>query len=252
MQRVSASATQYFGGLSLTPPFYRYVFQEELGGEEWTPHLQGLIHNKNQVALSTLKAWNPRIHWEATRDIKSSIKYCSDPEKRAPQGRLWSDGFNLPDPDDDGIIKYDNLYTWQKDLVQELKEEADRRRITWYYDEIGGSGKTEISKYIMSTCPCSHFFSGGNFKDMSHMIVKCSWKPKNVIINLPRTADGKVSYGALEAIKDGLIQSGKYEGGYKIYKPPHVIVMANFLPQLDALSLDRWDIRHLRYNVRTV
>lgn len=204
------------------------------------------------MALSTLKAWNPRIHWEPTRDIKSSIKYCSDPEKRAPQGRVWSAGFNLPDTDDDGILKEDALYQWQRELVAELREAPDRRTITWFFDEIGGSGKTEISKFIMSTFPCSHFFSGGNFKDMSHAIVKSSWKPKVVLVNLPRTADGKVSYGALEAIKDGLIQSGKYEGGFKIYAPPHVIVMANFLPDLQALSIDRWDIRHLRYNERTV
>lgn len=69
--------------------------------------------------------------------------------------------------------------------------------------------------------------------------------PKIVIINLPRTTEGHVSYASIESLKDGLIQSGKYEGGFRMYKPPHVIIFANFLPTLEALSLDRWSITYL-------
>lgn len=228
---------------------YRYVFQEELGGEEWTPHLQGVIHNKTQVALATIKAWNPRIHWEASRSIFNSVKYCSDPEKRAPLGRVWSSGFDLPEQDDDDILKPDQFYEWQRALLEEVKEKPNARTITWYYDGTGGSGKTAICKYLVNKFPSTLFFSGGKFSDIAYQIVRSSFKPRVVLINLPRTSEGKLSYGALEAIKDGLISSGKYEGGFRTFPPPHVIVMANFRPDEAALSLDRWDIRSLHNNV---
>jgi len=197
------------------------------------------------VALSTLKTWNPRIHWEATRDIKSSIKYCSDPEKRAPQGRIWSSGFSVAPDIPPYIIKPDQFYQWQTDLLQELAQEPHDRTIVWYCDEPGGSGKTALSKYILATVPSCLFFSGGNFRDISHAVIKSSYDPTVIIMNLPRSSEGKISYGAIESMKDGLIQSGKYEGGTRMYKPPHVIIMANFMPELSQLSLDRWQIRHI-------
>lgn len=227
--------------------FYRYVFQEELG-ENATPHLQGLINNKCQVALSTLKSWNPRIHWEATRDIKSSIKYCSDPAKRKEAGRIWSFGFTLPDQPNLFLLDEVDLFAWQRALLEEIRQEPDERRITWYSDEQGGSGKTAFCKFALSTVPRCLFFSGGNFRDISHVVCKSKFDPRVVVLNLPRSSEGKVSYAAIEAIKDGIIQSGKYEGGFKMYAPPHLIVMANFLPDLTQLSIDRWDIRQLHFH----
>lgn len=253
MQRVRGprpSDFYYRSGPSRDPSFIsRYVFQEELGGEEWTPHLQGVIHNKTQVALATLKSWNPRIHWESSRSIYNSVKYCSDPEKRAPQGRIWSSGFNLPSQEEDDTLKPENFYAWQTALHAELQEKPDPRRITWYYDGKGGSGKTAFCKWAVQKFPSTHFFSGGKFTDISYQIIKSTSAPRLVIINLPRTSEGKISYGALEAIKDGLISSGKYEGGFRSFPPPHVVVMANFRPDENALSLDRWDIRSLHMNV---
>lgn len=230
-------------GLSLTPYLSRYVFQEEVGASG-TPHLQGLIHNKNQVALSTLKGWNLRVHWEATRDIKSSITYCSDPAKRAPGGRIWNEGFTLKTAPTHILDEVD-LFDWQKELVQELRQDADERSIIWYCDRVGGSGKTALAKFILTHIHRAMFFSGGRFGDMAHAIIKSKFDPSTIVINLPRTSEGKVSYAAVEAMKDGIIQSGKYEGGWRLYPPPHVVVFANWMPQEDALSADRWTIREL-------
>jgi len=49
----------------------------------------------------------------------------------------------------------------------------------------------------------------------------------------------------MEAIKNGLVTNTKYQGGTTINQRPHLIVMANFLPQVSRLSIDRWDIREL-------
>lgn len=208
-----------------------------------------MVHNKHQVALAGLKAWNPRLHWEPSRSIHNSVAYCTDPEKRAPQGRLWVEGFTVTSDPPAFVIKPTEFYAWQTALIQELQGPPHPRRITWYLDELGGSGKTAISKYITTTLPGALFFSGGSFRDISHAVIKSSFDPKVVVVNLPRSCEGKISYGALEAIKDGIIQSGKYEGGTRIYAPPHLIVMANFMPDMKQLSLDRWEIRELRENI---
>ena len=53
---------------------------------------------------------------------------------------------------------------------------------------------------------------------------------------------GAVSYNAIEQLKDGLVFSSKYEGGVKMFNPPHVIIFANWLPDVKTLSEDRWNI----------
>lgn len=197
--------------------------------------------------MSTLKVWNPRIHWEHTRDIKSSVAYCSDPQKRAPNGRVWSAGFTIP-TEDLHILDFADLFPWQRDLVNDLREPADDRSILWYCDRLGGSGKTALAKHIIRNIPHAMFFSGGKFTDMAHQVVRSKFDPSVVVVNLPRTSEGKLSYAAMEAIKDGLLQSGKYEGGWRLYPPPHVVVFSNFMPEEDKLSADRWKIRELENN----
>lgn len=142
------------------------------------------------------------------------------------------------------------MFTWQRELAAELETPPDPRQIIWYYDRIGGSGKTEMAKYILATYDSSVFLSGGAFKDVSYQIIKAKKNPTVVVINLPRSSDGKVSYASMEACKDGLIQSGKYEGGHRLFPNPHVIVFANFEPDYNALSADRWEVRQLDNNRR--
>lgn len=83
---------------------------------------------------------------------------------------------------------------------------------------------------------------------MLHQIVKAKFDPSIVIINLSRQAEGAFSYASVEAIKDGLCFSGKYEGGTRLFARPHIVVFSNWYPDITKLSIDRWDIRHLLNN----
>ncbi len=60
----------------------KYIYQEKIGEENNTPHLQGVVCFKNPVWFGTMKRIDSRIHWEACKDLKASIKYCSKPETR--------------------------------------------------------------------------------------------------------------------------------------------------------------------------
>jgi len=243
------SDTPFLTGVITHPLFchYRYAIQEEVG-EQGTPHLQGFVHYKNAIAMSTLKAWNPRLHLEPARSIACSVAYCTDKAKRKPNGRVWTLGFSIPSAPQVDPISIADMYTWQRELAAEMETPPDERTIIWYFDQVGGSGKTEMAKYLLVTYPSSIFLSGGAFKDISYQIIKAKQDPNLIIINLPRTSEGKVSYASLEAAKDGLIQSGKYEGGYRLYPQPHVVVFANFEPDYGSLSADRWEVRHLANN----
>ena len=42
-----------------------------------------------------------------------------------------------------------------------------------------------------------------------------------------------------------MIYSPKYEGGYKLFNSPHIIVFANMAPQYERLSKDRWKVRNI-------
>ena len=221
-----------------------YVVQEETG-EAGNRHLQGYAHWKSQIAFSTVRQLNPRAHWERARSVAHAVAYCSNPEKRT--GRIWSTGFSV-DTRDLRVILEPNLYQWQRDLLQELRGEPHMRKVIWYCDQQGGCGKTAFARFLIKNVPHTMFVSTGSAKDIGYQILKSSWSPETVVFNLPRSAEQGMSYSAVESLKDGIIFSGKYEGGAKIFPPPHVIIFANFLPDLTKLSQDRWDIRTLLNN----
>ena len=227
--------------------YYSYVFQEERG-ENGTPHLQGFLHYKQPVALSTIKAWNPRLHLEQTRSVTQSVAYCSDPTKR--HGQLWTHGYHVPSQDRTYVLDPGDLFEWQRNLHGELSLPSDDdRKIIWYVDLDGGSGKTAMARFILANFgERALYLCGGSTKDILHQVVKHKRDPEVILFNLARSQEGKLAYNALETIKDGLVQSGKYEGGMRMFAPPHVIVFANWMPDVAALSQDRWTIRTLRNN----
>ena len=63
-----------------------------------------------------------------------------------------------------------------------------------------------------------------------------------VVFDLPRNNGNKVSYSALEAIKNGLICNTKYETGNKLFNPPHILIFANDEPEWEAMSDDRFKV----------
>jgi len=185
------------------------------------------------------------MHLERSRDIHLSLQYCTNHEKRS--GRLFTAGFSISQEQID-VIQEDQLHEWQRELVTELGTVPDRRRIIWYTDTEGGTGKTELCRYIILRLKQVLFLTSASGKDLIHQVIKAKKDPKIVLFNLSRQTEGAFSYASVESIKDGLVFSGKYEGGMRIFQRPHVVIFANWLPDYTKLSLDRWDVRHLLAN----
>jgi len=67
--------------------------------------------------------------------------------------------------------------------------------------------------------------NNGAFNDIAMALPN---DPKIVIFNFSRGLEERVNYNAIEAVKDGLIFSGKYESKTKIFNSPHVVIFCNF------------------------
>lgn len=215
----------------------RYVFQEETG-ENGTPHLQGSISLSKKARITELKKIDERIHWEATKNVKAADAYACKEKTRT--GKVYSHEKKK------AFIrtksKFDDIKP-RDDILEIITKEPDNRTINWIWSEEGGVGKTSTCAYIQ------HNYEGvcianGKGTDIKNSIVQHLEENDLdiLIINVPRCNENHVSYAAIEEIKDGLIYSGKYEGGFANIEHPHVIVISNFHPDTSKLSEDRWNI----------
>ncbi len=81
----------------------------------------------------------------------------------------------------------------------------------------------------------------GKRNDIAYQVVK-NGTCKIALYDIPRTHMDYVSYEAIEMVKNGLVTTGKYEGGTICFNTPHVICFANAPPDVEKLSKDRWAI----------
>lgn len=213
-----------------------YIFQEEKG-ESGTIHLQGIIKLKRKQRITELKKWNNKIHWETTKSISGSIAYCQKTSSRC--GKIYSRGITISD---NSIIKVEEPYGWQLDVISLIESVPDKRKIHWFWEPNGNMGKSSLCKYLV--VKYNALILSGKASDMFHAISKA----KNrhiIIIDCPRSNFDYINYGALEQIKNGLIFSGKYDSSHIVFNTPHIIVFANEEPNYNSMSADRWDVRRI-------
>ncbi len=208
-------------------------------GEQGTPHLQGYVEFKTKCRPFS-KFDNVRIHWEKCKGNRAqNTDYCSK-----DNDIIFTLG--MPKP----IKVIDTLRPWQHEIEIIMLSEPDDRTIHWYWDREGNIGKTAFMKYCVvkhNAIPCV----GGKFADIMNLVFNCDLDKSNTtIFNIPRGHRECLSYSSLEAIKDGMIVNTKYETGFKVFNPPHVIVFANFPPDEKQLSRDRWHIVNLKEHIR--
>lgn len=208
-----------------------FVFQEEIG-ESGTPHLQGSCCFRDRKRLTALKQIDPTIHWEVTKSINASLEYCTKYESCT--GRQWI--YNIKTPP---RIELEEPYGWQLNVLNIIKQKPDKRTIHWFWEKTGGVGKTSLAKYLVVKHDA--IVVTGKSNDMFHAIAKKK-HPIIVVVDVPRSTQDYVNYGAIEMIKNGLIFSGKFDSCQLVFNSPHVIVFANEKPDISKMSSDRWNI----------
>lgn len=223
---------------------FSYVFQEETG-KAGTPHLQGCVKFDSGKSFKTVKKMlGDKAHLEICRDWKDSVKYCSKTETRT--GRVYT---NMRI---EGVK--DPLETLQRNKMQEAiieihNSDREDRKIIWFYDEVGNCGKTTIAKHLCIKYPREVLYLSGKSGDCKYAVTTFLDDEKNnlktVLFDYTRSQEDYISYEVLESIKNGIFFNNKYESKMIVFDNPHVIVLANFIPKLEALSRDRWIV----YNV---
>lgn len=211
---------------------YMYCFQEEKS-ESGTPHLQGVLSLKKKMRYTEF-GLPKQIHWEKVINVNSAYLYCSDVKKR--HGEIHTKNYEVN-------IKFNiELKPWMEELISKLTDEPNDREILWVYSSKGGVGKTTFCKYMLCNYSCL-YLSKGNYRDLINMVYKSDMTNNNIVlIDIPRNSGNRISYSAVEAIKNGLIMNSKYETGFKMFTPPHICIFSNDEPQYELLSEDRWNV----------
>jgi len=124
---------------------------------------------------------------------------------------------------------------WQSELFDKLETVPDPRTITWYYDRVGNKGKSYFARNYKGS---NYYVTGGKAADIFY-----GYEYQSVIFfDLARMKQDIVQYDVMEAFKNGQFYSTKYESKLVRFNIPHVVVFANFHPNLEMLSADRWSI----------
>lgn len=231
----------------LTQSTVKFVVGKEVGSKTGTKHLQGYAYFKNPHRLVACKKINDKAHWEIAKGSpKDNLSYCTKEDSEAVVV-----GFDVEKTFQDKLK--DRIYLkfldvkwkpWQAKIIELVNSEADSRTINWVYDKVGNSGKSYLTKYLALTHEI--IIADGKkdniFNQVNRKLNEEEKEFKIVVLDIPRSSEGYINYGVLEQLKNGLIYSGKYEGGICLFDDVHVIVFANFLPELEQFSLDRWNI----------
>jgi len=218
----------------------KYIVAKELG-EEKTPHLQMYFKFNSARRFSTMKRIFVRSHIEKARGSdKQNYEYCSKEGDFITNLDFRTFKEKVADL---CLQEYkDTIWkSWQRDIL-EIKN--DQRTINWYYEGTGNVGKSYLCKYLALTR--NAIICEGKKTDIFCQVstmLDNEKLPELIICDIPRTAIDYINYGALEQLKNGMLYSGKYEGGRCIFPPPLVICFANTPPNLTALSTDRWNVK---------
>lgn len=134
---------------------------------------------------------------------------------------------------------------WQLDLQSLLSEEPDDRIVFFIVDESGNQGKTWFAKSYCKEYSDAQYLEPSKKADMAYALQD---ELRVLFINITRSTSGEKAdylYSFIEAVKDGMVFSPKYESRTKYYGNVHVVVMMNEKPNMSLLSQDRYRVIEL-------
>ncbi len=214
---------------------YKGKLQTEIG-DEGTPHLQGMIWCKKSHRDTEFKL-PKQIHWEKLKDEDNKRDYCNKDETH---DGVFRTSWGFPKPLK--ILSKNKFYDWQIQIDNCLSYEPDDRTIYWIWSEKGEMGKSTFCKYLAYTYKAV-ICGKGVYSDIMNIMYNANLdETELVVFDLPRNNGNKVSYSALEAIKNGMICNTKYETGNKLFNSPHILIFANAEPDWDCMSEDRFKV----------
>lgn len=227
-----------------------YIVGKEGKGPDATPHLQTYFQFKNQVRFSTLKKAAPRAHWEKAKgSAQDNLKYCSkEGDFETNIVKKWT----LEEMKDMVRAEYKDVEwkPWQQDVIDLIAQDTSSRTIYWIFEAEGNTGKSFLTKYLV--LESSAILCQGKSSDILHAVAKAvdaGVLPRLILFDVPRVSADFISFQAIESLKNGCAQSGKYEGTQICIPSPTIVCFANIPPPRHKLSRDRWQVYEIKNNM---
>ena len=261
----------------------RYAVFGKETGKEGTPHLQGFTAFKKQVSLKRAKeVVGERAHAEVCKGSEDqNYDYCTKDgvfeefgkRKKTPGKRTDLEAFadavkagernikRLREDFKEVVAKYPRyvneyirdqiedppvpshpLRNWQADLNDLLKKPANDRDVVFVVDKVGNQGKSWFAKYYCSLHEDALILRPTKHADMAYALPPVL---RVLFLDCTRKQVEYMPYTFMEECKDGYVFSNKYESCVKKYPSMHVVVLMNQMPDMDALSADRYNIIEL-------
>ena len=135
-----------------------------------------------------------------------------------------------------------------------IRAKPDRRMVNFLFNPLGGNGKSLTADYIelnpdfnallVPQLASPERWVSAFIDQMEKYKLLNGYFPTTILVDMTRNEDNsnvESFYSTLENIKNGRVDSTFY-GRFKRlrFKPPHVIVFTNNVPNLSALSSDRF------------
>jgi hypothetical protein len=126
-------------------------------------------------------------------------------------------------------------YPYQEFLLRVLSRRPHHRRVYWFTDPVGNLGKSFMCKYLSANMDAITLGSGSS-RDLLY-----GYRGQQIVcFDFTREKQECMNYSVIETIKNGHFYNTKYESSSRIYNVPHIICFANWEPDYEKMSQDRW------------
>lgn len=146
--------------------------------------------------------------------------------------------------------EHETLRKFQEEImniVNAEKQQEEERKIHWFFEEQGNTGKSWLTKRLIANSNAIMFNTG----KQQDILYAYDNQPV-VIFDLPRISEHNENiYTTIELLKNGNYLSTKYESHSVLTKPPTIIIFSNFKPLVKTLSRDRWNIHEIQKDYTT-
>lgn len=240
------------------------AFQTEKGETRKTPHLQGFFVTFEKRRFTSFKL-SEKTHWELMRgSIKENVEYClKEKGYDRDAGIRFLHNCEMPVVSkmkhllyrQTPVLKDEELFNWQKRVCDICIKEPDDRIIYYKYDS-GDTGKSHLVRKLVLEYEALAIDGGKS--NMAYNIMdyfkKRGYYPPVIVIDIPRAQnsrwssenEGGQSYSGIEAIKNGVFTSNKYESQMIVMPTPHIFIFSNAEPNTQLFTNDRWVIEKIK------
>ena len=142
----------------------------------------------------------------------------------------------------------DTAYAWQleaREILTNWSAEEQDRKILVIYDPQGNHGKTVLCKQLQDTNPDEIAYIKKSKVDNMSLLLKNYEELKYCLVDYTRDDEKYGSPKFLESLKDGVVQSNKYQSEIIRFPNVQVAVMTNKPLDWSTLTKDRWHVVEL-------